>query len=85
MAVDPSEEYSLRRSAAIHEAGHAVVAWALGLTVQELRIGDGGKGSSLIQRPDHLSIVERVAIAFAGMEATEITGGTSRFGVCRAR
>jgi hypothetical protein len=44
--MELSEIESLRRAAAVHEAGHAIVAWALGLKVRELRIGDahGGDG-----------------------------------------
>jgi hypothetical protein len=56
----------------VHEAGHAIVAWALGLKVGELRIDDQGKGLSVIQRHDHLPIVERIAVADAGMQAVEM-------------
>lgn len=62
----------LRRAAAVHEAGHAIVAWALGLEVRELRIDDQGKGLSVIQRHDHLPIVERIAVADGGMQAVEM-------------
>ena len=56
----------------MHEAGHAIVAWALGLKVRELRIDDQGKGLSVIQRHDHLPIVERIAVADGGMQAVEM-------------
>ncbi|MFY9894823.1 MAG: hypothetical protein WAK63_11920, partial [Xanthobacteraceae bacterium] len=73
MSANPSDSESLRRSAAIHEAGHAVVAWALDeLEVQELRIGSDGKGSSVIQCAAHLPMIERVAIAAAGTQAGEL-------------
>ena len=43
-------------AAAVHEAGHAIVAWVLGLKVEELRIGENGKGASLIEHDTHLQI-----------------------------
>jgi hypothetical protein len=38
---------------AVHEVGHAVVAWAFGLKVQELRIGEHGEGASVIEHDVH--------------------------------
>ncbi len=72
MSHDPADPDSLRRAAAIHEAGHAVVAWALGLKVQALRIGNGGKGESSIEDAGRLPLPERIAVAAAGMEATDL-------------
>ena len=72
MSVDPSDRESLRRSAAIHEAGHAVVAWALGLRVRKLGIGEEGKGKSCIEDSQHLPILEQIAVAAAGMEAVDL-------------
>jgi ATP-dependent Zn protease len=62
----------MKMAAAVHEAGHAIVAWALGLKVQELRIGAHGKGASIIEHDAHLPIVQRIAVAAAGMEAIDL-------------
>jgi Peptidase M50B-like len=59
-------------ASAVHEAGHAIVAWALRLKVQELRIGEHGKGASVIEHDAHLPIVQRIAVAAAGMEAVDL-------------
>ena len=40
--------------------------------MRELRIDDQGKGLSVIQRHDHLPIVERIAVADGGMQAVEM-------------
>jgi ATP-dependent Zn protease len=61
-----------RRAAAVHEAGHAVVAWAVGLKVQQLCIGEDGKGASCIECSAHLPVLDQIAIAAAGMEAVEL-------------
>src|SRR5665647_3464402 len=65
-------EIELRRGAAVHEAGHAIVAWTLGLKVPQLRIGEDGKGASCIEYSAHLPILDPIAIAAAGMEAVEL-------------
>jgi hypothetical protein len=65
-------EIELRRGAAVHEAGHAVVAWTLGLKVPQLRIGEDGKGASCIECSAHLPILDQIAVAAAGMEAVEL-------------
>jgi hypothetical protein len=54
-------EIELRRAAAVHEAGHAVVAWTLGLKVPQLRIGEDGKGASCIECGAHLPILNRIS------------------------
>lgn len=65
-----------RRSTAIHEAGHVVVAWALGLPVGAMEIGirsDDTAGKSEIDdmaRP--LSFVDRIAVCAAGLEAQRL-------------
>jgi ATP-dependent Zn protease len=67
-----SEIESLRRGASVHEAGHAIVAWALGLEVLELRIDEDGNGASCIECDAHLTIVDQIAVAEAGMAAVEL-------------
>jgi ATP-dependent Zn protease len=61
--------------AAYHEAGHAVVAWALGLKVGQLAIaigGDDAKGSADIEH-DHASpMIDRIALCVAGIDAQEL-------------
>jgi hypothetical protein len=67
-----------RRSTAIHEAGHVVVAWTLGLPVDSMEIGckgDDTAGESKIDdtaRP--LALVDRIALCAAGMEAQRLFG-----------
>jgi ATP-dependent Zn protease len=64
-----------RRGAAFHEAGHAVVAWALGLPVGEIEIGmdgDDAAGRCQIGDSTHLPIVDQLAICLAGIEAQHL-------------
>jgi hypothetical protein len=72
--MELSEIESLRRGAAVHEAGHAIVAWTLGLKVSRLRIGDDGTGASCIECSAHLPILHQIAVAEAGMAAVELAG-----------
>jgi hypothetical protein len=59
-----------------HEAGHAVVAAALGLEVGDLHVNaDEESGSAQIGCPDHLSLIDQVAVCFAGHEAQLIWQG----------
>ena len=75
MAKDPgnkSAQMADRRGAAFHEAGHAVVAWALGVPVGGIEIaigGDDAKGGAQIGPSHHLSIVDQIAIWLGGVEA----------------
>ena len=81
-----------RRSTAIHEAGHVVVAWALGLPAGFMEIGCNGDdtaGRSEIDETAHrLSLVDRIALCIAGMQAqllfgcesTHLHAGSSDFG-----
>jgi hypothetical protein len=66
----------VRFGTAIHEAGHAIVMWALGLTVGMIEIGIGGddtKGNAASLSPDeHLPLIDRIAICVAGIEAQHI-------------
>ncbi len=70
--MERSEIESLRRGAAVHEAGHAIVAWALGLKVRRLCIGEDCNGASCIECSAHLPILDRIAVAEAGMAAVEL-------------
>jgi hypothetical protein len=64
------------RGTAVHEAGHAVVAWSLGLSVEAIRVtysdAKGWHGGTDTSRPNHLSLVEQIAICVAGGVAEEI-------------
>jgi len=65
--------------AAYHEAGHAVVAWALGLPVGDIAIavgGDGAAGRSAIGLADQLSVPDQIVVCVAGLEAQEIYAPT---------
>src|SRR5215813_11278691 len=65
-----------RQGTAHHEAGHAVVAWALGQPVGPMVVGIGGdetKGKADIEsNQDHLSKIDRLAICLAGLEAQDV-------------
>jgi hypothetical protein len=63
---------SERRAAAIHEAGHAVVMWALGSRVDAMTVEDGGKGCIHACGGSTLSIAQEIAIAAAGAAAVEL-------------
>jgi hypothetical protein len=58
---------------AIHEAGHAIVMWALGLTVGTIEIGinnDESKGKAdLLTSDQHLPLIHRIAVCVAGIKA----------------
>jgi hypothetical protein len=61
------------RGTAYHEAGHAVVALALGLKVARVEIFDAdNSGGTDVWNADHLPIEDRVAICAAGMNATHM-------------
>jgi ATP-dependent Zn protease len=64
-----------RLGAAYHEAGHAVVASALGLSVERIEIGingDDAKGATDVRDAAGLPLVDRLAICAAGIEAQKI-------------
>ena len=73
-APDPRD----RRRTAFHEAGHAVVGWALGLKVEGLRLIDDqnakAKGGADIQTADHLSFVDQIAVAMGGRYGAQRSG-----------
>jgi hypothetical protein len=63
------------RNAADHEAGHAIVAWRLGLTILRLRIGTGGhpgKGGADIERKADLSLIDQIAICYGGIATQDM-------------
>jgi ATP-dependent Zn protease len=58
-----------RRGAGIHEAGRAVVAWALELKVRRIAIGVGGDlpaGETDIEEKQSMSLIDRIALSTAG-------------------
>lgn len=58
--------------AAVHEAGHVVVAWALGLKTRRMAVGidgDDAAGAAEIEEGPHLSLVDQIAICSAGADA----------------
>ena len=61
-----------RCSAAVHEAGHVVVAWALGLKTRKMAVGidgDDTAGAAEIEEISHLLLVDQIAICSAGADA----------------
>jgi hypothetical protein len=71
--MTPSKRYP--RGIAYHEAGHAVVAWSLGLPVGAVGVSDEDAiGSTQIGLSDHLPLIEQIAVCSAGIAAVEIFG-----------
>jgi ATP-dependent Zn protease len=69
-----SERTRNRRGVAFHEAGHAIVAWSLGLPVGTIEIRDHDGGGSTQAGyadgcADDLSTVDQIAVSTAGKEA----------------
>jgi len=70
-ARELTERYS--RSTAHHEAGHAVVAFALGLLVGTIRVrADDAGGTTEIEPADHLSLIDQIALCYAGTAAEHL-------------
>lgn len=66
-----------RRSTEIHEAGHVIVGWTLRLPVGAMKIGihgDDTAGKSEIADVGSLSIIDRIALCAAGLEAERMFG-----------
>jgi hypothetical protein len=67
-----------RRSTAIHEAGHIVVASVLGLPVGSMEIGRNGDDTAGRSEIDDtalpLSTIDRIALCAAGVEAQRLFG-----------
>lgn len=61
------------RGVAYHEAGHAVVALALGLHVAGVEIfAEDNSGRAEVAPSGHLTLVDRLAICLAGINANEM-------------
>ncbi len=70
---DPRE----RRRAAFHEAGHVVVAWALGLEVKWARLlpeTEDAAGEVNRQAGDHLPPEDQIAVLMGGFWGAEMSG-----------
>jgi hypothetical protein len=67
-----------RIGAAVHEGGHAVVLYAMGLSICEIQIGidgDDTKGRVTLKNPEaqqQLPLVDQIAICVSGIEAQKI-------------
>jgi ATP-dependent Zn protease len=64
-----------RYSAAVHEAGHVIVAWVLGLKTKRMAVGINGDptaGEAEIERNPDLPLVDRIAICSAGADAQKM-------------
>jgi hypothetical protein len=66
------DEDDMRWAAAVHEAGHVVVAWALGLQVQAIAVTDKGEGRSEIESMARCPLCQQIAVAEAGMIAADL-------------
>ena len=71
---DLAPDLRARRRTAFHEAGHAVVGWALGLEVGWVRIIDDSNGKADVAIPDDLSLVDKIAVAMGGEYGAERSG-----------
>jgi len=59
--------------AAFHEAGHVVVARHFGQKITAVEIYEDGGGKTDTEGPiDHLSRIDRIAIAYAGLASQTI-------------
>jgi ATP-dependent Zn protease len=65
-----------RYSTAVHEAGHVVVAWALGLKTIKMTVGisDDTAGRAEIEKNPNLPMIDRIAICSAGLCAQCMLG-----------
>src|SRR3954464_7466156 len=75
--LDENRSKSVRdqRGVAFHEAGHVIVATALGLAIGHVEIainGDDAKGAAEIEDSSKLSLVDQLAISAAGLEAQSL-------------
>jgi ATP-dependent Zn protease len=61
-----------RRAYAVHEAGHAVVAWSLGWPVCAVWIAPEGERGSTEVKSEGISREDDAAICWAGEEATKL-------------
>jgi ATP-dependent Zn protease len=61
--------------AAVHEAGHVIVAWALGLKTRKMVVGidgDDAAGVAEIEEGTHLPLIDQIAICSAGADAQRL-------------
>src|SRR5258708_5155391 len=72
----PTEQRARRIKAplAFHEAGHAVIGWALGLHVIEITALDDRPGKAKIDGAERLPLVDQIAIYQVGHAAEESLG-----------
>jgi Peptidase M50B-like len=63
-----------RRRTAFHEAGHAVVAWALGRSVTGLRLLSEQDGEAAVEDAGMLPLVKQIAISMGGWYGAERSG-----------
>jgi len=66
-----------RYGAAVHEAGHVLVAWALGLKTRKAVVGirgDDSAGEVQIEDARHLPLIDQIAICSAGGDAQRLVG-----------
>ena len=73
-----------RRGTAYHEAGHIVVAWALGLKVGASAIGINGDdpaGKTEIERDKLSPLIDKIAVCAAGLKSQSVFGALTH---CRA-
>jgi len=66
-----------RYGAAVHEAGHVVVAWALGLKTRKMTVGIGGDdsaGRAEIEENPNLPLIDQIAICSGGADAQRMLG-----------
>ncbi len=71
---------SLRYGAAVHEAGHVVVAWTLGLKTRKMAVcvgGDESAGNAEIEDGSHLPVIDQIAICSAGIDAQRLLGAAT--------
>jgi hypothetical protein len=61
------------RGTAFHEAGHAVVAWSLGLDVKDIHVSDDdASGGAQIECAARLPFIEQLAVCMAGYAAERV-------------
>jgi hypothetical protein len=69
-----------RYGAAVHEAGHVVVARAFGLKTRKMIAGINGDdtaGRAEIEDGSHLPAIDRIAICSAGVDAQRLLGAAT--------